>query len=115
MFSDFATLSMPCYPRAEIRAQLVNMRAANNSPMPDAAIDEIVDLACHAAQSGRQAMLQVIDRASDYRVSVTAVGIASSLMAHDMKLLIEGLQHAAQHVGLHFESTTISAGGQAHG
>lgn len=113
MPSDFRTLTFAPYPRAELRQHLVNMRTANNSPMPDAAIDEIVDLACHAAISGRTAMLEVIDRASDYRVSITAVGIASSLMAHDMKIFIEGLQHAAEHCGLHFESSRV--GGQANG
>ena len=114
MTSTLASVSFPPAPRRELRQHLVNMRAANNSPMPDAAIDEIVDLACHAAESGRKAMLEVIDRASDHRVSITAVGIASSLMAHDMKIFIELLQEFAAASGIHFEQSTIVAGGQAH-
>lgn len=114
MPTDFSALSFPPYPRAELRAHLVKMRAANNSPMPDAAVDEIVDLACHAAESSRRTMLETIDRSSDPRVSLTAVGIASSLMAHDMKIFIEGLQEMAQQFGLHFESSRIVAE-KAHG
>jgi hypothetical protein len=110
-----ASVHFAAHLRRELRQHLVNMRTANNSPMPDAAIDEIVDIACHAAESGRKAMLEVIDRASDPRVSITAVGIASSLLAHDMKIFIEALQEFAATSGLHYESTTISAGGQAHG
>lgn len=115
MSSSLASVVFAPPPRRELRQHLVNMRAANNSPMPDAAIDEIVDLSCHAAEIGRKAMLEVIDRASDYRVSITAAGIASSLMAHDMKIFIEALQEFAAHTGLHYEATTIVAGGQAHG
>jgi nitrogen-specific signal transduction histidine kinase len=113
MTNGFAPMAFPPYPRRELRQHLVKMRAATNSPMPDAAMDEVVDLACHAAECRRKAMLEVIDRASDHRVSTTAVGIASSLLAHDIKILIAGLQHAATEVGLHYESTTIE--GRAHG
>lgn len=113
MRSDFATMPFAPYPRRELRAHLVKMRSANSSPMPDAAIDEIVDLACHAAESGRRAMLEVVDRAADHRVSITAIGIAASLLAHDLRLMMDGLEQAARASGLHFEKSTL--GVQAHG
>ncbi len=113
MPSDFAAMPFAPYPRVELRAHLVRMRAANNSPMPDAAIEEIVDLACHAAETARLGLLEVVDRASDHRVSITAIGIATSLLAHDCELIKEALQHAAVANGLHFETGTLKV--QAHG
>lgn len=113
MLSNFATMAFPPYPRRELRAQIVGLRQRTGSPMPDDAIDEIVDIACHAAEVGRRAMLEVIDRASDPRVSTTAVGIAGSLLAHDLRLLAEGLQHAAKVTGAHFETSTLKV--QANG
>lgn len=81
--------------------------------MPDAAIDEIVDMACHAAESGRRSMLEAIDRSSDRRIAMTAIGIAGSLLARDLELLKEGLEFAAKQSGLHFERSTLEV--QAHG
>lgn len=113
MSDPYETLVFPTYPRQQIRAHLVDVRKRTGSAMPDAAIDEIVDLACHAAETGRRAMLAVIDRASDPRISTTAVGIAVSLLAHDLNLMTEGFLHAAQTVGAHYETATV--GVPAHG
>lgn len=113
MPTNFATIDFAPHPRHQIRQHILGMRAKNNSPMPDAAVEEIVDIALHAAESGRRAMLEVIDRASDTRVSISAISIAASLLGHDMKTLIGGLEDAAKKVGLHFESATLGA--QAHG
>lgn len=110
---DFAKMGFAPYPRGQLRAALMQMRAERYSAMPENAVDEIVDLACHAAESGRHAMLQVIDRASSFQVAVTAIGPAASLLAHDLKLLAEGLERAAAVTGLHHEVRNI--GGQANG
>ena len=114
MQATFAMMAFAPYPRAQLRAQLMQMRAERCSEMPLEAVDEIVDLACHAAESGRQAMLQVNDRASSWPVATTAIGPATSLLAHDLKLLTEGLRHAAAAAGLHYEIRNIG-GAQAHG
>lgn len=111
MRSDFATIKFAPHPRTELRKHLI-ARAAG-SKMPDAAVDEIVDMACHAAESGRRAMLETIDRSSDSRIAMTAIGIAGSLLAHDLELLKEGLQFAATQTGLHFEVGTLEV--KAHG
>lgn len=113
MSDPYETLAFQPYPRREIRAHLCGVRQRTGSSMPDAAIDEIVDIACHAAETGRRAMLAVIDRASDPRIATTAVGIAVSLLAHDLKLMTEGFQYAAQKVGAHYETATVEV--QAHG
>jgi hypothetical protein len=113
MRAEFATMGFAPYPKAQLRAQLLQMRAERTPNMPLEAVEEIVDLACHAAETGRRAMLEVIDRASSWRIATTAIGPATSLLAHDLQLLTEGLQHAAAAAGLHHEIRNI--GGQARG
>lgn len=109
----FADIAFPPAPRPELRAKLRSLRAERASSMPDSAIEEIVDIACHAAETGRKAMLEVLDRSSDYRVSITAAGIAASILQADLKALIEGLEAGASATGLHFETATLEV--QAHG
>lgn len=103
----FATIEWPDYPRRELRAKLVDHAREANSPMPPAAIDEIVDLACHAAALARRAMLEAIDRTIDPRVATTAVGLASSLVRHDCGQLEEALKAYASQSGAKFYSSRV--------
>ena len=89
----------PPYPRAEIRAKIDEVRKRENSPMPDAALDEIVDLALHAAATARQTMFDVLARASDPRISHTAIGVAGGLLASDLRHLQGALEDWARETG----------------
>jgi hypothetical protein len=103
---SFAAIRFPEYPRAEIRAGI-----AAQSNAPDWAIDQIVDIACHAAASGRRTMLETVDRASDHRVAHTALGIAVSLLKSDADNLIKSLQKYAAETG--HEASEFVVGGAA--
>lgn len=110
---QFSTISFEDYPRQELRDHLLGMRAQTGSPMPLSAIDEIVDLACHAAERSRSAALEVLDRASDPRISNTAIGLAFSLIASDCKTIEAALRLYASETGKPLFVGSI--GGQAHG
>ena len=88
---SFATIAFPDYPRAQLREAI---RATSKVP-PDK-LDEVVDIACHAAHSARLKLLEVLDTASDERVTVTAAGPAFSLLEHDVKIMIEALRAYAR-------------------
>ncbi|MDG6079779.1 hypothetical protein E3U23_11320 [Erythrobacter litoralis] len=112
---SFEHLELPDYPRRELREQIRKTAAQNGSGITPAAIDEVVDLACHAAESSRKAAFAVLDRASDPRISTTAVGIAFSLIAHDCEAMRSALEFAASATGKKFTNMTLKVGGQANG
>lgn len=71
--------------RAALRRQLTGF-----GQVPDEYVDEIVDLAMHAVESARQTLVDTLERASDPRVTITAMGPAFSLLAH---MAVEQLEH----------------------
>lgn len=101
---SYATLSFLDYPRAELRAHLVK-----TSSCPPEHIDEVVDIACHAAASARLTLLETIDRAGSWRISTTAIGIAVSLLQHDMEMLRAGLIDTAKTFGIPVAEGTVNA------
>lgn len=111
----FSTLEFASYPRAEIRQHVDKIRVSSNSPMPATAVDEIADLACHAAATGRSALMRVLDGASHAGVSGTALGIAASLLKSDMERIQSALQQYSQDSGTPFFNETITIGGQSNG
>ena len=110
-----ADLKFADYPRRELRAGLQASVRDHGSAMPEYALDEIVDLACHAAAASRRAMLEVLDRASDSRMTPTAVGLAISLIASDCEAFEGALRHYAKSTGAVFEAKSVKIGGAAHG
>jgi len=82
---DLKQMKWPEYPRAGIRATLLQ-----NSMVPLQHVDEVVDLACHAAETARKSMLEVLERSSSPMVELTAVGLANSLVANNTQILLEG-------------------------
>ncbi|WP_338445925.1 hypothetical protein V5F89_12320 [Pelagerythrobacter marensis] len=104
----FATLEFPDFPRADLRAHLLSCEGN----IPASAVDEIVDIACHAAASARTSMLEVLDRASNPMISMTAFGLAASLALHDAERMREGLKAAAQREGVTFFEGQLE---KAHG
>ena len=82
----------PQYPAAKIKA---GIRAAQGSQSPSAAIDEIVDIAIHAAVQSRRTLLQVLNYPNDPRVTKTATGIALSLLVQDLTVMLEAVKAAA--------------------
>lgn len=90
----FGDLPASDYPREKIRATLLAAGA------PPQHVDEVVDIACHASASARKTMLEVLDRASEYRVALIAIGIAVALVRTEAEWLEQGLKHAAAAAGL---------------
>lgn len=104
----FATLEFADYPRADLRAHLLSLGGS----IPASAVDEIVDIACHAADTARRSMVEVLDRASNPLISMTAFGLAASLAAHDAETMKSGLKATAQSTGLAFYDGPLE---KAHG
>ena len=77
------------YPREQLR------EAVEQSGAPAAAIDEIVDAACVAAGAARVTLLNVLDGASKQQITISAFGIAMSLLRHDLDEFEAGLRVAA--------------------
>ncbi len=111
----FSDLKFPEHQRAQLRAHLEGIRVSTGSPMPPAAVDEIVDLACHAAAEARKAMFRVLDTASHRAVATTAVGIAASLLKADLEQIEAGIRSYAEERGSQIFETTVQIGVQAHG
>lgn len=88
----FASLEFPKPSRSEIRAIL---HATKPEGMPDSAVNEITDIALHAAEQARTKLLEVIDTASSPGISTPAFSIAVSLLAADC----EGLKAAIHEIG----------------
>jgi hypothetical protein len=104
----------PDYPRAELRARIVELHAANGTTVPADAIDEIVDLACHAAASARTSLFTVLASCSDPRIAITAVGPAIGMLGGDLSVITEAQEDFAKMIGAPFAVTTIK-GARAHG
>lgn len=100
----FADLPFPDYPRSALRKIL-----AEGSKAPPQHLDEIVDIACHAAGSARRSMLEVLDRSSDPRIAITAIGMANSLVRADAERLEEALREGAAAAGLATFSGKVEA------
>ncbi len=111
----FSKLQFAPYPRNELRQHIDRIRVSSNSPMPAAAVDEVADLACHAAQTARDALMRVLDSASHPAIANTAIGIAASLLRSDMDRIEAGLREFSENTGAPFFCGTITVGGQAHG
>ena len=82
----------PQYPSTRIKAEI---RAAQGHSIPREAVDEIVDIACHAAVQARRTLLQVLSYPNDLRVTKTATGIALSLLNQDLTVMLEAVKAAA--------------------
>lgn len=108
-------MKWPDYPRAQIRDRIDAMRRTTGSPMPAIAVDEIVDIALHAAASARLAMMETLDRASEPAVATTALGIAASMVKADMDHLEGALTKYAEAKGKPLFRERIMMGGPAHG
>lgn len=100
----FGTIEFAAFPRAELRKLL-----ASQVQTPPQYIDEVVDLAVHAADCGSRAMLEVLDRASHPGVSVTAIGMAASLLRSRLEMLEAGLKEGAKHAGLRTYEGSVKA------
>ena len=102
-----SSLDFPEHPRRELRAYLNDTRIASGSQMPAAAVDEAVDLACHAAQCARRTLLETLDRSSDPRIVTTSLGLAISLLSNDCKRIEAGLRSYAESSGAAFHEAQL--------
>jgi hypothetical protein len=99
----FSRITFPKRPRTEILAMLVA-----ESDVPADKLDEVVDLACHAAAAAREKALEVVDSSSNPQVAMTAIGIAFSLLKYDAKDMLSALQEFAKERGSTATFSTIS-------
>jgi hypothetical protein len=104
----------PDYPRAELRAKILELHAANGTTLPAGAIDEIVDLACHAAATARTSLFTVLASCSDPRTAITAIGPAIGMLGADLGVIRDAQEDFAKVLGIPFVETTLK-GGRAHG
>lgn len=80
----------------EVRRQL-RQALASSTHMPADKIDEVADLACHAAEAGFAAMQRIaLETSPDKRIGITALGPALGLLAG----LVEAGTLALRKVGL---------------
>lgn len=86
----FGTFPLATPPRTEVRAMLVQYKA-----VPADYLDEVTDLAIHAAERGARALLETIDHSGSLLVKLTAVGIATAILRNQLEVLDEGLVSAA--------------------
>lgn len=83
-----------------IRARLRNGIASNTAVPPDL-IDEVVDLAVHAAVSSFESCMAIAGRTSpDPRIGMTATGPALSLLIFLATQAVESLKEAARAEGM---------------
>lgn len=104
----------PDYPRAALRAKILELHAANGTTVPANVIDEIVDLACHAAASARTTLFTVLASCSDPRTAITACGPAIGMLGADLGVIRDAQEDFAKTLGIPFVETSL-AGVQAHG
>lgn len=93
-------------PRAELRATLLAAHRKNGVEMPEGALDEVVDMACHAAAEARSAFLRVLG-SSRMAVGLTALGPAAALLQHDLDLLQSATTDVGQKVGARTVTATL--------
>lgn len=89
---DLTNLPAAPWPRAQIRAAVQKVVCAEH-------VDEVVDLACHAADSAIRQTLVVSDRAPDPRVKLAALSLALSLVTAEAQRLNQAFQSAADKFG----------------
>lgn len=99
MPSPFSTIDFGDFPRADLRLAMVRTFAQAGKSLPPGAADEVVDLACHAADSGMRSLLEVVDRGSSFGVQNTAIGLAASLLQSRADHLIAALKAMAKQDG----------------
>ncbi|WP_454599095.1 hypothetical protein [Qipengyuania sp. SM2507] len=104
---NLSSMEFPEPPRRQLRAYLNETRLASGSTMPPSAVDEAVDIACHAVESARRTFFETLDRASDPRITTTALGIANSLLKADCERIEEGLRAYAEASGAAFHETRM--------
>ena len=80
--------------RSAMRAALIN------GGVPADAVDEVVDLSLHASDQAMEAMNAVILRASDPRISVCCIGVATSQLLANLQGIQQGLPDLAEKLGM---------------
>lgn len=79
--------------------------------IPAAHVDEVVDIACHAAIEALNTMQRIsFDAPLDERVAISASTLAMSLVRHRVNELIELSEKVAREAGMSTYHTTVSVG-----
>lgn len=89
-----------------------NLRAAlaSSETVPPQQLDEVVDIAIHAAESAIAVLIRVaLDTHPDARVGICACGPALSLLVAMAQTGIEGIKEYGQARGIPVHETTVGA------
>lgn len=100
-------MALPDFPRAAIAAFLRGQMTQHGIDPANA--DLITDLAIHAAERGRMAILQAVEPAPSVTVQLSALHLALSLIQLDAKAIAEALERAGG------DKTIILQEGTTHG
>lgn len=92
--------------RADLRAMLAGKGC------PADLQHAIVDVACHAAEAAYGTFSTILAAHPDFRVTVTASGIAVSLLQAVLEGHLEGLKQFAAATGLEVGTATLQARGR---
>lgn len=77
--------------------------------IPAAHVDEVVDVACHAATEALDALQRIsFEAPSDQRIAISASTLAMSLLRHRVAELIEVSEKVAQQSGMSTLHTKVS-------
>jgi uncharacterized protein (DUF2342 family) len=77
--------------------------------VPPSHVDEVVDVACHAAIEAIETMQRIaFETPRDQRVAITASTLAMSLIKHRMETLIEISEKVAQQSGMTVRHANLS-------
>ncbi|MFC3097348.1 hypothetical protein [Alteraurantiacibacter palmitatis] len=101
-----SSLTFPDFPRQLVRALLIG-----NAELDPGKADMIVDIAIHAVESGRRAMLEVLDRPDNFAISISALSLANSMLSHSLERLQDALHSWAQNAGAKTFSASVEMGG----
>lgn len=76
--------------------------------IPADKIDEVADLAVHAAETAINALGRIAFAGQDARVGICASSIAIGILAHRLAELNDVLRHASAETGIAYREATIS-------
>lgn len=99
MALNFHDMQPAPWPRTELRTALVAVIPADK-------VDEVIDLACHAADSARHQLFAVSDRAVEGSVKMAALTLATSLIITEAERLQQVYRAVGEQCGMTtFEGT----------
>lgn len=93
-----------------IEARRAVRQSLLDNGIPAAAVDEVTDLAFHAAETAHEAFKNVILRGSDPRIMITAIGVGAGVLSSLIGQMQAATQTFAQGEGLPVKHVMVRVG-----